>query len=121
MTATKPATSTPTSPISKKTVKVAAKKAGGSCQFGSDAAATEYNSIDTLLQGINTHRRYARRGSKTSGMLSLSASRVVFDSERRFAFDRNKLEAGVSEMTLVSALGLKRQKDSSKYLTRGAP
>jgi hypothetical protein len=117
MTATKPTTSTPASPVSKKTVKLVKK--AGSAKFGNTAAATEYNSIDTLLQGIDTHRRYARRGSKTPGMLSLSASKFVFESER--CFDMNKLESGLSEMTLLIALRLKMQKqDSEKCLTNGA-
>jgi hypothetical protein len=119
MTATKPTTSTPAPSISKKTAKVAKK--AGSAEFGSaGAAAAEYNSIDTQLQGINTHRRYARRGSKTPGMLSASASRFVFDSERCFALGRNKLESGVSDTALLSALRLKMQKDSEKYLDYGA-
>jgi hypothetical protein len=110
MTASKPTTtSTPASSISKKTAKVVKK--AGSAEFGSAAAAAEYNSIDAQLQGINTHRRYARRGSKTPGMLNASASRLVFDSEFCFALGRNKLELGVSGTTLLNALRLKMQKD----------
>jgi hypothetical protein len=117
MTATKP-TCTPASSVSKKTMKVAKK--AGSAEFGSDAAATEYKSIDAQLQGMNTHRRYARRGSKTPGMLSASASRFVFDSERCFPLGRNKFESGVSGTTLLNALRLKMQKDRLNYLTHGA-
>jgi hypothetical protein len=120
MTATKPTTSTPASSVSKKTAKVAKK--AGSAEFGTSAAAAaaaEYNSIDAHLQGINTHRRYARRGSKTPGMLSASASKVVFDSERCFALGRTKLESEV-ETTLLNALRLKMQKDSQKYFNYGA-
>jgi hypothetical protein len=116
MTATKPTTSTTASPVSKKTVKLARK--ARCAKFGSTAAAVECNSIDSLLQGIDTHRRYARRGSKTPGMLSVSASKFVFDSER--CFGMNKLESGLSEMTLLNALRLKMQKDSQKYSTHGA-
>jgi hypothetical protein len=72
------------------------------------AAAVEKNSIDALLQGINTRRRYSRRGSKTPGMLSVSASRFVFETER--CFGRDKLES-VSEITLMNALQLNIQED----------
>ena len=114
MTATKPTTSTPASSISKRTAKVAKK--AGIAEFGSAAAAAEYNSIDAQLQGVNTkQRRYARRGSKTPGMLSASASRFVFDSERCFAIGRNKLESGVSGTTLLNALRLKMQKDKKRH------
>jgi hypothetical protein len=112
MTASKPTTtttSTPASSITRKTAKVVKK--AGSAEFGSAAAAAEYNSIDAKLQGINTHRRYARRGSKTPSMLNASASRLVFDSEFSFALGRNKLESGVSGTTLLNALRLKMQKD----------
>jgi hypothetical protein len=118
MTATKPTTSTPASSVSKKTSKTVKK--AGSAEFSGAAAAVEYNSIDTQLQGMNTQRRYARRGSKTPGMLSASASRFVFDSQPCFAFGRNKLESGVSGTTLLNALRLKMQKDSQKYLDYGA-
>jgi hypothetical protein len=110
MTAIKPTTSTPASPVPKKTAKLAKK--ARLAKFGITAAAVECNSIDTLLQGIDTHRRYARRGSKTPGMLSVSASSFVFDYER--CFGMNKLESGLSEMTLLNALRLKMQKDSKK-------
>jgi hypothetical protein len=117
MTATKPTTSTPASPVPKqKTVKFA--KTAGSVKFGSTAAAAaEKNSIDAPLQGMNTHRRFARRGSKTPGMLSMSASRFVFDSER--CFGRDKLES-VSAIALMNALHLNVRKDSQKYLSHGA-
>jgi hypothetical protein len=120
MTATKPTTTSPASPIPKqKTVKFA--KTAGSAKFGSAAAAAaaaaEKNSIDAPLQGINTRRRYARRGSKTPGMLSMSASRFVFDSER--CFGREKFRE-VSEIALMKALQLNMRKDSQKYLSHGS-
>jgi hypothetical protein len=93
-------------------------KTVGSVKFGSAAAAAaEKNSIDALLQGMNTHRRYARRGSKTPGMLSMSASRFVFDSERCFATE--KLES-VSEITILNDRQLNMRKDNQKRLTHGA-
>ncbi len=104
MTIFKPTTSTPSSPVPKKTVKFA--KTAGSAKFGS-AAAAEKNSIDAPLQSMNTRRRFARRGSKTPGMLSASASRLVFDCERCSARGRNKLESGVSTAALVNGLRLK--------------
>jgi hypothetical protein len=116
MTIFKPTTSTPSSsPVPKKTVKFA--KTAGSAKFGS-AAAKEKNSIDAPLQSMNTRRRFARRGSKTPGMLSASASRLVFDNER--CFGRDSLDL-VSEITNLNALHLSIQKDSLKeYLTHGA-
>jgi hypothetical protein len=110
MTIIKPTTSTPSSPpVSKKTVKF--EKTSGSAKFGSAAAAAERNSIDAPLQSMDTHRRFARRGSKTPGMLSASASRLVFDNER--CFGRDNLE-GVSEITLMNALHLSIQRASGK-------
>jgi hypothetical protein len=114
MTIMKPTTSTPSSPVPKKTVKFA--KTAGSAKYGS-AAAAEKNSIDAPLQSMNTRRRFARRGSKTPGMLSASASRLVFDNERCFGRDNVDL---VSEITLMNALHLSIQKESRKeYLTHG--
>jgi mevalonate pyrophosphate decarboxylase len=118
MTATKPATSTQACPVSKKAAKTA--KRVGSAESGCAATAAEYNSIDNHLQGMNTHRRYARRGSKTPGMLIASASRFVFDSQQCLTSGRDKLESGVSETTLLNALRLKMQKDSKKYLDYSA-
>jgi hypothetical protein len=98
MTATKPIL---LSPVSKKTVKFA--KEVGSAKFASPAAAPEKNTVDVLLQGVNTRRRYPRRGSKTPGMLGISASRFIFDNEQCFV--RDKLES-VSAITLLNALQL---------------
>lgn len=106
MTAFKPTISAPASPVPK----YLAKKAGSAklCSAAA-AAAAERKSIDAPLQGIsNTHRRYARRGSKTPGMLGASAARLVFD------FDREQLES-VSEITLLNALQIREQKDSKTY------
>jgi hypothetical protein len=105
MTAAKPTTNTPASPIPKKAVKVIKKAAN--VKFGR-AATSEKNSIDALLQGNNKHRRYARRGSKTPGMLKFSASRVVFDSELSFNMHKVKSETGISlvmafRLNIVSA------------------
>jgi hypothetical protein len=115
MTILKPTTTRPASPAPKKTVKFA--KTAGSAKYGS-AAAAEKKSIDAPLQGMNTNRRYARRGSKTAGMLSASASRLIFDTER--CFGRDKLDSA-SELTLMSALHLSIRKGSHKCLTRGPP
>jgi hypothetical protein len=100
MTASRPIS---LSPVPKKTVKFA--KEVRSAKFTSPVA-TEKNTIDVLLQGINTHRRYPRRGSKTPGMLGISASRFIFDSEQCFV--RNKLES-VTAITLLNALHLNVQ------------
>jgi hypothetical protein len=103
MTATKPTTSTPASSVHKKTVR-AIKKAAN-VKFDGDAS----------LQGIGKQRRYARRGSQTPAMLSLSASRLAFDYEARFSMKNLESETGM--MTLVNALQLNIQKDSEQYLT----
>jgi hypothetical protein len=101
MTATKPTTSTPESPVPKKTVRFAKKAGSAKFRSAAVAAAAEKKSIDALLQSMNTHRLHPRRGSKTHGMLSASASSFVFDTE--LSFGRDKLES-VSEITLLNAL-----------------
>jgi hypothetical protein len=98
MTATK---TTSLSPVPKKTVKFA--KEVRSAKFASPAAAAEKNTVDVLLQGVNTRRRFPRRGSKTPGMLGMSASRFIFDNEQCFV--RENLES-VSAITLMNALHL---------------
>jgi hypothetical protein len=98
MTATK---TTSLSLIHKKTVKFA--KEVRSTKFASPAAAAEKNTVDVLLQGVNTRRRFPRRGSKTPGMLGMSASRFVFDNEQCLA--RDMLESD-SAITLLNALHL---------------
>jgi hypothetical protein len=114
MTATKPTSTSPVSPVYEKAVKATKKAVDAKLNR---AVVAENNSIDTLLQGVDKHRRYARRGSQTPSMLNSSASRLVFDSEGCSSTSKVESETG---MTLVKALRLKIRKDSKKYLNPGS-